>query len=196
MVLSKLSIPSSIVMKSSLNMNSSSPSVTDVCVRICPFSSLKWLSMKKWLLKWWKSSGSTSKGSGTHSPSSAPLLSPQDRQPPSFFSPSRRRETRVSGMFQWAVYTMCALIIPYKGPKGRTRIGQFRWNWWIQKVKVFYMFASYASELTASPESFCYIGTVVSILKPRITCQSKFWQIFQIFRKQWWFILILSSYND
>lgn len=62
-----------------------------------PSSWSKWRSMKRWPPKWWRSSGSTCRGSVTHNPSSARSPSRLDRPRRSSSCPSRRRGTRVYG---------------------------------------------------------------------------------------------------
>lgn len=55
--------------------------------------------MRRWAPRWWRSSESTCRGSATLSPSSAPLLSRQDKQHLSSSCQSRRRETLASGFY-------------------------------------------------------------------------------------------------
>lgn len=62
--------------------------------------------MKRWPLKWWRSSENTSRGSATHSPSSARSLLPQDKRHLSWSSQSRKRGTLAWGLL-WFIANIC-----------------------------------------------------------------------------------------
>lgn len=55
--------------------------------------------MRRWARRWWRSSGNTSRGFATHSPSSAPLHLLQDKRHLSSSFQSRKRGTLASGLW-------------------------------------------------------------------------------------------------
>lgn len=67
--------------------------------------------MRRWAQRWWKSSESTSRGSATRSPSSAPLLLQQDKRHLSSSFPSKKRGTPASGLW-------CSFMTASFGPTG------------------------------------------------------------------------------
>lgn len=58
--------------------------------------------MRRWAQRWWRSSESTSRGSATHSPSSAPLPLQQDKQHLSSSFLSKKSATLASGL--WCIF--------------------------------------------------------------------------------------------
>lgn len=67
--------------------------------------------MRRWAQRWWRSSESTSRGSATHSPSSAPSLLQQDKRHLSSSFQSRKRGTLASGL--WSDFKATSFRLTY-----------------------------------------------------------------------------------